>query len=487
MKRLKTPAAMMSWTLATAWSIAQPGRVIPAEAARADAALARRAIETIHPGFGRYGPVEQTARAFDRLLLACEQDITEARFFSELSVALASIRCGHTKAEPSSSWAAWREAEPTAFPFRFTVRDGRMFVVRSAAAGLQAGDEIVTIDGVAAREVLSTLLSAVPADGWTDEARWFGLSSISDLGACEFDHFYPFFFATKPEVEVEVRAPGAARSRVLALPMLRPSERRDILDEGPSQTNLDEAVTLDVRPGGVAVLRVGTFVAYRKQISPREIFAPLFAKLKGSQAHTLILDLRDNGGGSGDAAEELLQFVGADPRAGDPQSWVRTYRFGDLAEHLDTWDRSVLTLPDELFTELGNGYFRVNLPAAPSQALPPESVFRGRLIVLCGPANASGSTLFLASLRASREATFVGEATGGSAEGPTAGVILFLSLPSTGIRVRIPAVRSVYAFPFADPAGGLASDIEVRTSIDDLVNGRDPVLDRALELARSPQ
>ena len=76
------------------------------------------------------------------------------------------------------------------------------------------------------------------------------------------------------------------------------------------------------------------------------------------------------------------------------------------------------------------------------QPLPVTQRFTGRLTVLTGPQNGSGATMTIAWLKDRRDVTLVGEDTSGSAEGPTAGNILNLVLPASGIRVRIPQFKS---------------------------------------------
>jgi C-terminal processing protease CtpA/Prc len=464
---------------------AQPERIIASAAAREDAALARRAVEMIHPRLDRYTPRAEIDAAFDRLEAACQNDIAERDFYAALSVALARIRCSHTKAEPSKAWADWRSHAPSYLPFRFVEDEGRMIVTRSADAGLRPGDEIVRIDGVAARIVLATIFIAVPADGWTDSARRFALSSMSDLDESELDHFLPAFFRLGESAHLEVRRMSEATSRVVTVQMMTQDARRAALAEPPAARNLDEAVSLDVGPDGIAVLRVGTFVAYRKQIKPADIYRPHFERLAADKVGTLILDLRDNSGGSDEAAIDLARYLVAKQFTPSPRQWVRTFRFGDLTERLETWDRSILDRPAEIFKDLGNGYFEVQ--SAPAEPLTPlEPAFTGRLVALCGPANASGSTLFLAGLRERRPVTLVGEPTGGTAQGPTAGIILFLPLPNTGIKVRIPAIRSVTGIASANASGGLDPDVVVRPTLADRLADRDVVLMRAIELAKQP-
>jgi len=464
-------------------SEAQPDRVIPAASALEDAALARRAVEMIHPGLHRYTPRTELDAAFERLEAVCAEDVTERDFYAALSHALSAIRCSHTKAEPSVRWTDWRASTPSYLPFRFVMDDGRMIVTKSAAAGVSRGDEIVRIDGLSARVLLAEIFDMVPADGWTDGARRFAMSSMSDLDDSEFDHFLPAVIPLGGSARLEIRRAGESTSRVVTVPMMTRDARSTALAEPPAARNLDEAVSLEILAEGVAVLRVGTFVAYRKPTIPEEIYRPHFERLASENIAHLILDLRGNGGGSDDAAIDLMRFLVAEPIKTQSRQWVRTFRFGDLVDKLETWDRSVLNLPAELFNDLGNGSFEVQSPP-PDPLAPIEPVYRGRLVVLCGPANASGATLFLAGLRERRSVTLVGEPTGGSAEGPTAGVILFLPLPSTGIKVRIPAIRTVTGFTSARASGGLDPDVLVSPSLSDLLTGPDAALARAIEVVK---
>ena len=69
--------------------------------------------------------------------------------------------------------------------------------------------------------------------------------------------------------------------------------------------------------------------------------------------------------------------------------------------------------------------------------------------------------------------------TGGSAEGPTAGVIFFLKLPNSRIVVRVPALRSWVNVDNPEPGMGVMPDIVVRPTAEDWLAGRDVVLERA--------
>lgn len=473
-------AVFLACSLVTsAWG--QPERVIGAAAAIEDVKLARRALTMVHPGLTRYtGPAEIT-RAFDDLEAACARDLTEREFYARLSTVLAKIRCSHTKAEPSPAWAKWREEQATYWPFRVAWEGDRVVITASAADGVVAGDELVAVNGVPALRIAALIDEAIPADGWSAAARRHAFGRSSDLDACELDHYAPAFFDFASPLRLEIRGPGALLSRSVTATLLTKADRAKRIAEPAEPANLDEAVDLQIRPDGVATLRVRTFVAYRKKITPEAIYRPLFERLAAEKASALILDLRDNGGGSDSAAIDLARFLVDQPFTLAHKAWMKTKTFGDLADKLDTWDKSILSTPESEFADLGNGFFELKRPPAKVNT-PLTPGFRGRLVVLCGPANASGATMFLAGLREHRQATFIGEPTGGTVEGPTAGVVFFLTLPNTGIRVRIPAIRSVTGYAAAGGSGAFVPDVVVASTTADRLAGRDPVLATALEV-----
>ena len=84
-------------------------------------------------------------------------------------------------------------------------------------------------------------------------------------------------------------------------------------------------------------------------------------------------------------------------------------------------------------------------------------------------------------------ATLVGSNTGGSAEGPVASTTLFLTLPNSGIHLKIPAIFNKNAIHGPPTGLGTVPHIRVETSIHDLVWELDPVREyvRKLILGRS--
>ncbi|MEM9314338.1 MAG: peptidase S41, partial [Pseudomonadota bacterium] len=98
-----------------------------------------------------------------------------------------------------------------------------------------------------------------------------------------------------------------------------------------------------------------------------------------------------------------------------------------------------------------------------------------------------GAATTLLAMTKTGRATLIGEATGGAQAGPTANIIFFLTLPNSGIVVRVPAQRVVHAIDDPVEGRGFDPDIAAPTTLADWRAGRDPALERALaEATREP-
>ena len=101
--------------------------------------------------------------------------------------------------------------------------------------------------------------------------------------------------------------------------------------------------------------------------------------------------------------------------------------------------------------------------------------------MLTGPQNASGATMFLAIVQGAEHIEMIGQPTGGSAEGPTGGLLFTLTLPHSGIQVNIPVLRSFVAVAEPKPGLGVMPKVIVKPTLADFIAKRDPVLAAALK------
>ena len=107
--------------------------------------------------------------------------------------------------------------------------------------------------------------------------------------------------------------------------------------------------------------------------------------------------------------------------------------------------------------------------------------FRGRVAVLVDGSNHSATFRFVQLVQRHRLGTLVGSPTGGNQRGLNGGAFFFLRLPGSGIALDVPLIGSFARQPNT-PDAGLLPDVVVANSVDDIAQGRDAVLARALRL-----
>lgn len=471
-----------------------PVRVLSPAEAQADIALMRRALETIHPGLYRRASRARIDAAFTDLEIAARRPISDVALYGRISLMLAEIRCNHTKAEQPRALEAWRTEHASHAPFRFRVIEGRMIVVSvdPGQPGLVRGDEILAINGRPARRILRQLGAYVPIDGATVWSRATGLANDSDLMGADFDHFYPYEFGFPDGYRLAVKSSAGETRSIVMRPINFRTWRTLPWDGAGYGANFADGVTWRMLDGETGYLRVLTFVNYRKPVDAAALYAKALAAMRDAGARRLILDLRDNGGGSNDASLALADALLDRPFVWNRAIRLKTLRYGDLPNFIETWgDRARLFAPTiETFDPAPDGGFDVQAPESPDELLPRSPTaerFAGPVTILTSPANASGSTMLIAKLRDEGRVRLVGERAGGSADGPTAGHIFNVRLPNSGIAIRVPRAFNAMQVQRFDADGGVTPDVSAPQTVADFRAGRDTALLAALADRGAPQ
>jgi C-terminal processing protease CtpA/Prc len=452
---------------------------------QADVDILEQAYTQLHPGLYRYNTPAQMAAHFAALRKALDHPQTRGEAYLAFSRFAATIRCGHTYANfynQKDEIARDVLQTPTRVPFHFRWIGRRMVVTQnfSGDATLVPGTEVLAIDGIAVPTILRQMLDIARADGGNDGKRLTILEVTGSDRYNAFDVYLPLLFpAIGTRQRLTVRAPGDRAERELVVRALTDAERVSHASV-PADGNA-AAWSVRYTPEGVAILRMPGWALYNSKWDWQRWLQATFEDFARRGTPALVIDLRDNEGGVDVGQQLIAHFITTPLRLPGYERRTR-YRQTPVAlrPYLDTWDPSFNDW-GAAATDLGNGFYRLQregeLPEGELVA-PKAPHFDKPVYVLVDASNSSATFEFTTAAHRAGLVKLVGQTTGGNLRGINGGAFFFLRLPNSKIELDLPLVGQFPPTP--QPDGGVAPDIAVPRTVEDVQRGVDAELAAAL-------
>lgn len=461
-----------------------------AQAAR-DARILQRALKELHPALTKYRTQAEIDTAFARFDARGNAARDSREMYLAATELAAYIQCGHTWTNTLNQQGAIKAALLDAsnkLPLRMTLVEGRWLVLASADPAIQAGDEILSIDGHATRDVVAQMMPLLRADGSSDGKRLRQLGHDRN-DYSQMDILWPLL---SPPADLRYRLDvrrGKSAARTVTVPAISLSAREAALAaQGFDLPDTDWAFRIEKNGG---YLTLPTFSFHRSTFDWKEFLKKSFARLNAEEVTSLVIDIRDNEGGDGAIGGEVLSYLIDKPVTFVSNQSTSTYERVPyiLARYLDTWDYSFFdrTGQVEKITE-GNaaGKFRYLPNARKAQTISPVAAsFTGRTFVLVGGENSSASFQFAKLVQQSGAATLVGQSTGGNLRGLNGGQLAWVNLPNSGVAVDIPLLAATFSED--TPDASVTPDVLVMPSFDARRAGRDVDMEAVAEAMSARQ
>jgi len=424
----------------------------------------------------------QTAKQGARKALAAVKD--GDGLFRVLRPLLSRIGEGHLSLQRSEAMrAADRQAQGLLpIDIRWTEAGAWVMASWDTAASIAAGTRLLAIDGEPVDDLLREAMSALGHDG---TIRTGVMRDLDGAGYARVRHWMRGA-AARYRLRLQDDA-GNMYERVVE--GMAASARPE-----PSKTASSPLAALEWLDGHTARLVVPTFSNRRYREAGADYHAILravFESLRDRGATDLILDLRDNGGGSEGNENELFSLLVREP--------LRKYAFVEArgatvsvrdahgrryaAEVFDTQERK-----RQQRSPTGRLLRRNEPPEGlMSHWEPHPEAFTGRLIVLAGGNTFSGAAELSSMLYHARRALFVGEEVAGAHAGNTSGYRWDVELPNSHMRLHVPLLRFRFAWDELPLGRGVPPHCAVPPGLPDpLGAARDTVLGVARALAARP-
>ncbi|HEY0180178.1 MAG TPA: S41 family peptidase [Dokdonella sp.] len=257
----------------------------------ADLVFLRDKILAQHPHPFLYGNEDRWLALQRSIARHLDAPLDRIEFYRRIAPLAAFLRDGHTLVNPPlEDFHAYADAHGV-FPLQVRFVDRHLIVAANAStdARLDAGTEIVSIDGRAVKRVVADYRELINDVG-----------PLYDVYARLFRELYWLRYGSADTFEIGYASPRAGSGTVtVAAHRYQRSEFQSYRPEG-------DAHAFEMLAPDVGLLTVNSF-------SPSDDYDAFlersFAALRAEHARGLIIDVRRNGGGSGRLAQSLMSYL----------------------------------------------------------------------------------------------------------------------------------------------------------------------------------
>jgi hypothetical protein len=453
------------------------GKTFPVEELRQDLKVLWDVLDEGHGGFERYTPRETLKKIFDDASSRLTKPLTEMEFYRLLLPLIAAIQDGHTSLRMSGPGRADLLSRPVFFPLELRFIDGKSYVFRnlSGTPEIGIGSELLTINGTPIAQVLARLLPLVPRDAGVQTRPLRLLENPNRFGECFAAEFGP-----AESYRIGLRKPAGGGEMSLSAAGIKGADINRLLQERYPEAVRRRPLYDLTYQGATAVITIRGFGddSGPGVASYPEFIQKTFRELEEKKVGTLIIDLRGNGGGADEYGRLLFAHFMAEPFL-YYKALERKKEKYDLVKYIGGGGESTAT---GALRKNARGWYDV-LDHPNVGIMKPETPrFTGRTGILVDGLSFSTTGESTSLFHYHKKAVFIGEECGAGYYGNTSGGMVMVSLPGTRLQLIVPLTLYTLAVEGYSKDRGIVPDYPVTPTIEDLLAGRDVVIEKALNV-----
>ncbi|MES2850074.1 MAG: S41 family peptidase [Bacteroidota bacterium] len=452
----------------------------------------RFSLEYCHPRLYKYEDKKTVDARFDSLRSLIGNEITGLDFLSFVSKMNASIHCGHLYTIPQNELEK-EVLEKKVVPFYIKLIDNKIYIVNNCSNNsISNGSEILSINGKSISEILSTILTGISADGYILTRKLRLIERYFFYNFNGFDYYYHLYVDRSNNFQIEYIDYKTQQKDSTRVNGITINERQDTLF---SRYKIDESKWFNTPSPAFEINKADNYARltisrsfFNEQIDPNfdSLLAKAFRRLKKERILNLIVDLRNNEGGSEHQEAELMSYLYNKPFKLYQNIYVSRLDYRPLKPIIFASEKDTTKLldknEDEWMRKISDNLWVNNYEYYEGLQLhpPKKDVFQGNLYVIMNGNSFSSTSALIANIKNTTKAVFIGEESGGLYEGPTGGQTIPIILPNSKIMIRIsPNINLGYMYQKHPIGRGVLPGYPITYTIADILYNRDPELEQA--------
>lgn len=452
-------------------------------------------LQQMHPQLYWYISKKELDHKFDSLKGTIHEPLTPLQFYFKLQPVIADIREGHLalriprKKFTKKQLKALEHKKGMFSRFEYYIKDDHLFIIqnRDSIENIRPGTEILSINNIPISEYVKKYRELISSDGYNTTFQSYFLKDV-------FFNFYTAENGFKDTASVETLYNGEKHTYILH----RESKSKNDLDQDKEQEKRtpekkvnDYVASSNSYNRDFKFLDKDSTTAYIKVKSfsrdySDKFYKETFAKIKKAGAQYLIIDVRNNYGGSLHEINNLYSYLASEPYVLIKPSQLTSrisplktnyfrkstpfqYAFKSLAYPTYVFAQTFSTYKKD-----GKVYYKMK---ADKPTKPNKDAFHGKVFALINGGSFSASSIITAKMKYDKRAVLVGEETGGANDGTVAGFYSYQKLPHSKINLPIGLLLVQPNIDFLHTQKGVSPDITITESMQDIIDKKDPQLD----------
>ncbi|WP_226064845.1 S41 family peptidase [Kaistella polysaccharea] len=474
---------------------------IPIAAAKLkkDVDFTRTKLEKLHPNLYWYITKENLDYKFDSLKNGINKPLKPNEFYQKLAPIIADIREGHLRLYSADKRLTKKEIKDLKKQkgllgrYNFVVNDDRIFVKDNAdkIPNMNVGTEILRVKDIPVKDLLEKYKPFVNSDGYNTTFQKYSMARRWPL-------FFTEEFGILDSVKVETKYQNEKNTFYLHREKITKEERKEKEEQNKKLTKSETGKTKDynivtksfnrdlqfpTKDSTIAYMKIKTFSGTYS----RKFYRQSFSSLKKSPAKYLILDIRDNLGGSlaeinnlySYLVSENFKFINDIEVTSRSSMFQANYfiEFPALLKPIAVLGYPFYFVGSALSVKKENNQFYLRNNGIFGLKKAKKDNFAGKIYVLINGSSFSASSIIASKLKDDQRAFLVGEETGGANDGTVAGRYSTKKLPNSKLKLPIGLMLIQPNIDFTHTKKGVVPNEEIILTLNQVLQKKDIQLD----------
>lgn len=466
----------------------------------------KKKLVKLHPDLYHYIPENEFNLKFDSLSNSLKDSMTSKDFYFKLSPIIASIKQGHTQTYPLTKKLNRKESKMVQkvgisplVRFEYELFNNELYIIKNNSndTTIKPGTKIISINGENPIGILTKYEKTFTSDG-------NNYTFVPKRLAKGFPRYFYYDYGIVDSIQCKLSFNDSIRDLTLKQNSIRTmpkitKSKNEIAQDKKISKNLNKIKKLQGydkfkrkyskqlifqdKDSTIAILKIADFTKgnYKK------FYKNSFKLLDSLKTKTLIIDLRDNGGGRLNEVSILFKYLSDSSFHFIEKAEVtsKTSLWHDAYfSNKPVWKQAIQTvlIPSIVLKNMityfatikgKDNKYRIALFDSWKKH-PKSNQFKGKVYVLINGGSFSASSLLSSNLKGSKRAIFVGEETGGADNGCVAGIMPTRVLPKSKLKVNFGLLLCKSPYIAEIDGRGIFPNIEIKPTLIDVVNNIDP-------------